>query len=125
MDLRIATIKYWIFFSLIPGSSILTCNAQEKDLCAPNYLQELQPGKARTWFQQKLKSNPEDAAAMIGLANTLLSFQSTDSAKILFRKVLDADVKNPFALAGLGLVAWMNNDRDSESNSCYSNHFSG
>jgi len=108
-------MKYWIFSLVIFGSSIITCNAQEKDLSAPNYLQEFQPGKARTWFQQKLKSNPEDAAAMIGLANTLLSFQSTDSAKILFRKVLAADAKNPFALAGIGLVAWMNNDRAGES----------
>lgn len=108
-------MKYLIFSLLIFGSSIITCNAQEKDLNAPNYLQELQPGKARNWFQQKLKSNPQDAAAMIGLANTLLSFQSTDSAKILFRKVFTADAKNPFALTGLGMVAWMNNDRSSES----------
>jgi len=109
-------MKYLIFSIFIFGSSIINCNAQGKDLSAPNYLQELQPGKARSWFQQKLKSDPKDAAAMIGLANTLLSFESTDSAKILFRKVLDADIKNPFALAGLGLVAWMNNDRSSESN---------
>ncbi len=108
-------MRYLIFLLVIFGSSIITCNAQEKDLSAPNYLQEFQPGKARTWFQQKLKSNPQDAVAMIGLANTLLSFQSTDSAKMLFRKVLDADSKNPFALAGLGLVAWMNNDRAGES----------
>ena len=108
-------MKYLIFSLFIFGSSIITCNAQEKDLSGSNYLQELQPGKARTWFQQKLKSNPEDAAAMIGLANTLLLFQSTDSAKILFRKVLAADAKNPFALAGIGLVAWMNNDRAGES----------
>jgi tetratricopeptide (TPR) repeat protein len=109
-------MKYLIFSLLIFGSSIINSNTQDKDLSAPNYLQEHQPGKARTWFQQKLKSNPKDAAAMIGLANTLLAFQSTDSAKIIFRKVLDADIKNPFALAGLGLVAWMNNDRASESN---------
>jgi tetratricopeptide (TPR) repeat protein len=108
-------MKYLIFSLLIFVSSIITCIAQEKGLSTPNYLQELQPGKARHWFQQKLKSNPEDAAAMIGLANTLLLFQSTDSAKTLFRKVLNTDSKNPFALAGLGLVAWMKNDRAGES----------
>ena len=108
-------MKYLIITLLIFGLSFLTCNAQEKDLSAPNYLQELQPGKARSLFQQKLKSNPQDAAAMIGLANTLLSFQSVDSAKTHFRKVLDADSKNAFALAGLGLVARMNNDRIGES----------
>ena len=108
-------MKNWIFSLVIFGLTIFLCHAQEKDLKAPNYLQEFQPGKARSWFQQKLKSNSEDAAAMIGLANSMLSVQYTDSAKILFRKVLTADIKNPFALTGMGLVAWMNNDRAGES----------
>jgi len=115
MILQLEKMRYWIFALFILGSSNFLCNAQEKALNAPNYLQELQPAKARAWFQQKLKTQPEDAVSLIGLANTLLSFQSTDSAKMLFKKVLAVDDKNPFAMAGLGLVALMNNDPTGES----------
>ncbi|MCK9414338.1 MAG: tetratricopeptide repeat protein [Prolixibacteraceae bacterium] len=107
--------RHGIIILFIFGLSISLCLAQEKDLKVPNYLQELQPAKSKAWFQQKLKKDPQDAAAMIGLANTLLTLQSTDSAKILFKKALAVEGKNPAALAGLGLVALMGNDRTGES----------
>jgi tetratricopeptide (TPR) repeat protein len=103
-----------LLFSVF-GLSTLISQAQVINLSGQQYLDELQPTKAKKYFQEKLIKHPDDLPSLIGLGKSYLALQLPDSAKELFRKVLDMDPNNPYALIGLGQIAWLNNDPKSES----------
>jgi tetratricopeptide (TPR) repeat protein len=108
-------MKNWILSLIVLGTSILIGQAQITSLSGQRYLEELQPGKAKLIFQVQLKSNPHDISACLGLGNTFIALDSTDSAKTMFRKVLSINPDNYYALIGLGQIAWLANDREGES----------
>jgi tetratricopeptide (TPR) repeat protein len=81
-----------------------------------NYLSEQQYKSARNCFQQHLKAKPGDVEAQLGLANSLLSLNAADSAKMVFQRVLAVNAQNPFALAGMGIVSLLNKDRENMAN---------
>ena len=108
-------MKNWIISFFVFGISILICRAQVPSLSGQQYLEELQPTKAKLFFQAQVKNHPEDISAWLGLAKTYLAIDSIDHAKTLFRKVLAMDPNHPYALIGLGQIAWLNNDREGES----------
>ncbi len=93
---------------------IINCQAQDPDMQGSSCLDELQFKKARAIFQHRLKNNPDDADALIGLARSCLALNNKDSAKINLQKALLLNSKNPFALAGLGEISLLNNDRNGE-----------
>ncbi len=108
-------MKNCILLIFVLGTSILTGQAQETSLSGQQYLDELQPNKAKTIFLAQVKLHPEDISALLGLGKSYLALNSNDSAKTLFRKVLSMDPDNSFALIGLGQLALLANDRDGES----------
>lgn len=108
-------MKNWILSIFVLVTSILIGKAQVTSLSGQQYLEELQPTKAKLIFQAQVRSHPEDITALLGLGKTFLFLDSTDNAKKMFRKVLSIDPDNFYALIGLGQIAWFANDREGES----------
>jgi tetratricopeptide (TPR) repeat protein len=100
-----------LFFLFVTGISALNGLSQVPSGRGAFYLNELQFGRAKTWFKDQLKKSPDDIEAFIGLGDTYLALNITDSAKMAFQKAVKLNPKNPYALAGLGKVALLNNDR--------------
>jgi len=88
---------------------------QEMDQKGATYLNELQLIKARAWYQSSLAKSPVNSSILIGLGETFLALNNPDSAKILFKKVLSSDVKNSFALVGMGKAALLSRDREAQT----------
>jgi tetratricopeptide (TPR) repeat protein len=104
---------YSLLFVLFITASIGKC--QEVDQKGASYLNELQLIKAKAHYQSILIKSPDNASALIGLGETYLVINSPDSARILFKKVLSSDIKNSFALTGMGKAALLSHDRQGET----------
>ena len=112
---KLEMMRNWLFFLFVIGISALNGWSQVPSGQGAFYLDELQFGKSKTWFKDQLKKSPEDIAALIGLGDTYLALNLADSAKISFQRAFALDPKNPYALAGLGKIALLNEDRLAES----------
>ncbi len=108
-------IKNWLTLFIVIGISALNGWSQGPTSQGSFYLNELQFGRAKAWFQDQLKKSPNDIAALIGLGDDFLALKNVDSAKMVFQKAVALDPKNPYALAGMGKVALLNNDRLAET----------
>lgn len=108
-------VKNSLAFFIILAMSITNSWSQEDASKGSFYLNEQQFGRAKTWFKDQLKKSPDDIAEWIGLGDTYLALNIADSAKMAFQKAVALDPKNPYALAGLGKVALLINDRLAES----------
>ena len=104
-----------LILSLIFLIIVFDCRSQNTDNQGSIFMDELQFEKAAQYFRYKIKNQPEDVSALIGLGDALLSLNKSDSAKIFFQKAAILDSRNPFAIVGLGKVALQTNDRISET----------
>ncbi len=68
------------------------------------YLAVGEPAKAREHFEQALKFDPDDTAAMLGLADALRGVGETDRAADTLDDVLERDPRNLGALVGLAQI---------------------
>ena len=108
-------MKQGLLLFLILGLSILQGWAQEPVSKGSFLLEEKQFQSAKIHFLLQLKSKPNDAGLLIGLGNAYIGLQSIDSAKIALKRAYQVGQANPNVLAGMGMLALLNNDHEAES----------
>jgi tetratricopeptide (TPR) repeat protein len=108
-------MRFRLFIVVILTFAKLSVMAQAVVLQGPDYFIEEQYGKARDWYLQRLKNPPVDTYIYTRLGDTYLALNNADSAGIAYQNALDLDLKNPFAMAGLGKIALMQNNLAGES----------
>jgi len=107
-------MKNKILILLIVAFSAFNGMAQEDKSLGKLYLDDLQYHKARDFYQKLLKSPPAEPWVYCSLAEAYIGLQNPDSAKIMYQKALVVDPKNAFVLVGLGKIALLSGDNQSE-----------
>lgn len=107
-------MKNKILILLIVAFSAFRGMAQEDKSLGKSYLDDLQFHKARDFYQKLLKSPPTETWVYCSLAEAYIGLQNPDSAKIMYQKANALDPKNAFALVGLGKMALLSGDHQSE-----------
>ena len=107
-------MKSRILILLIVSFSFLNGIAQEDKNMGRLFLNDSLFNKARDFYQKEIKSAPNDIRAYCSLGEAYIGLEKTDSAKIAYQKAFTIDPKNPFALIGMGKIALLNGDRQSE-----------
>lgn len=107
-------MKNKILIFLLVAFSALNGIAQEDKSLGKLYLDDLQYHKARDFFQKLIKATPNDPWIYCSLGDAYIGLQNLDSAKIMYQKGLAIDPKNSFVLIGLGKMALLSGDHQSE-----------
>ena len=107
-------MKNKILILLIVAFSVLKGMAQEDKSLGKLYLDDLQFHQARNFFQKLLKASPNDTWIYCSLGDAYIGLNNPDSAKIMYQKANAIDPKNAFPLIGLGKMALLSGDHQSE-----------
>jgi tetratricopeptide (TPR) repeat protein len=107
-------MKNKILIFLIAAFSVLKGIAQEDKSLGKMLLDDLQYNKARDFYQKLLKTTPNDVWVYCSLGDVYTGMQKLDSARIMYQKAIAIDPKYPFALVGLGKMALLAGDRQSQ-----------
>lgn len=110
----VVRMKNRILILLIVVFAVLNGKAQVDQSQGRLLLNDQQFNKARDFFQNMIKTAPNDIWAYCSLGEAYMGLQKTDSAKMMYQKASAIDPKNPNVLIGLGKIALLNGDRQSE-----------
>ncbi len=107
-------MKIKILIILILTLSFLKGQAQEDKSPGKLFLNDSLFNKARDFYQKEIKSAPNDIRGYLSLGEAYIGLEKTDSAKMTYQKAFAIDPKNPFVLIGMGKIALLSGDRQSE-----------
>ena len=109
----IRNMKNFVLILFIVAIGALNCIAKETKYIGSMYLNDSQYQKARGYFQNLLKSKPNDILIYCSLGDAYIGLQNLDSAKIMYQKAFAIDPKNSTVLVNLGKMALLTDDNQS------------